>query len=87
MKTVENAGVWIDRLFALSMALMGICSTILSVCGLMKLVLPVWAMRLVGSVNLAALPVLVYSTVRSWQEKLNMRKAVERKRNKKRKKK
>ena len=87
MKTVENANVWIDRLFALSVTLMGITSTILSVSGMLHLALPDWAMRLVGIVNLAALPVMVYSTVKSWQEKLDMRKAAETKKNKKRKKK
>lgn len=68
---------WIDRLFALSLALLGLSALILSVTGLAGITLPDLATRLLGIVSLVALPVTVYSTVRSFQEKLNMRKAAQ----------
>ena len=78
MKTnAENAAKWVDRLFGISVALMGVTSLILSVTGLAGITLPVWAVRLIGIVNLASLPVMVYSMVKSFQEKLNMRKTAE----------
>ena len=77
----ENAAKWVDRLFGVSVALMGLTSLILSVTGLAGITLPVWAVRLIGIVNLASLPVMVYSMVKSFQEKLNMRKAAESKSN------
>ena len=78
MKTnAENAAKWVDMLFGVSVALMGITSLILSVTGLAGIGLPVWAVRLIGIVNLASLPVMAYSMVKSFQEKLNMRKAAE----------
>ncbi len=87
MKTVQEANKWIDRLFAISLALMGLTSAILSVTGLFGLTLPDWALRLTGIVNLASLPVLTYSTVESLREKLSMRKAAEAKKNRKKRKK
>ncbi len=82
MKTnVENASQWIDRLFGVSVALMGVTSLILSVTGLAGIALPMWAVRLIGIINLVSLPVLVYSMVRSFQEKLSMRRAAENKSN------
>ncbi len=81
MSSTKLGSQWIDRLFGVSVALMGVTSLILSVTGLADISLPVWAMRLVGIVNLASLPVLGYSMVKSFQEKLNMRKAAEAKPN------
>lgn len=76
MKTnAENTAKWVDLLFGASVALMGVTSLILSVTGLAGIALPVWAVRLVGILNLASLPVLAYSMVKSFQEKLSMRKA------------
>lgn len=78
MKTnAENGAKWVDRLFAVSLTLMGLTSLILSVTSLAGITLPVWAVRLIGIVNLASLPVMVYSMVKSFQEKLNMRRAAE----------
>ena len=78
MKTnAESAAKWVDMLFGISVALMGVTSLILSVTGLAGVALPVWAVRLIGIVNLASLPVMAYSMVKSFQEKLNMRKAAE----------
>ena len=78
MKTnAENTAKWVDRLFGISVALMGVTSLILSVTGLAGITLPVWAVRLIGIVNLASLPVLGYSMVKSFREKLNMRRAAE----------
>ena len=77
MNTTKLSTQWIDRLFGVSVALMGVTSLILSVTGLAGITLPTWAMRLIGVVNLASLPVLGYSMVKSFQEKLNMRKAAE----------
>ena len=73
----KNASQWIDRLFGVSVALMGVSSLILSVTGLAGIAMPLWAVRLVGIVNLASLPVLAYSMVKSLQEKTKMRKAAE----------
>ena len=78
MKTnAENASKWVDRLFGVSIALMSVTSLILSVTGLSGITLPVWAVRLIGILNLISLPVMIYSMVKSFQEKLNMRKAAE----------
>jgi len=78
MKTsADNAAKWGDMLFGVSVALMGVTSMILSVTGLSGITLPVWAVRLIGIVNLASLPVMAYSMVKSFREKLNMRKAAE----------
>ena len=77
MNTVKNTSKWIDWLFGVSLALMGLTSLILSVTGLAGISLPAWAVRLIGIVNLASLPVMVYSMVRSFREKLSMRKAAE----------
>ncbi len=78
MKTdAENASKWVDRLFAVSIALMSVTSLILSVTGLAGIALPVWAVRLIGILNLVSLPVMICSMVKSFREKLNMRKAAE----------
>lgn len=77
MKNGNTASQWVDRLFGVSVALMGLTSLILSVTGLAGIAMPDWAVRLVGIVNLASLPVMVYSMVQSFREKLNMRKAAE----------
>ena len=66
---------WIDRLFAVSLALLGVSSLILGVTGLAGISLPDWAVRLTGVLTLISLPVLIYSTVKSYQEKAGMRKA------------
>ena len=60
---------WIDRVFAVSLVLMGASSLILSITD--------WAIRTLGVINLIALPVLVYSTVKSVQEKNKMRQSAE----------
>ena len=75
--TVKISELWIDRLFAISLALLGLSSLVLSITGLAGIALPDWATRLLGVVSLVALPVTVYSTVKSFQEKLNMRKAAQ----------
>lgn len=67
----------IDRLFAVSLVLMGISSLILSVTGLTGTALPDWAVRTLGIINLIALPVLIYPTVRNVQEKNRMRQSPE----------
>lgn len=77
MNTTKKSTQWIDRLFGASVALMGMTSLILSVTGLAGIALPLWAMRLIGVINLASLPVLGYSMVKSFQEKRSMRKASE----------
>ena len=78
MKTdAENASKWVDRLFAVSIALMSVTSLILSVTGLAGIALPVWAVRLIGILNLVSLPVMICSMVKSFREKLNTRKAAE----------
>jgi protein-S-isoprenylcysteine O-methyltransferase Ste14 len=68
---------WIDRVFAVSLVLIGLSSVILSVTALSGTALPDWAIRTLGVINLIALPVLVYSTVRSVQEKNRMRQSAE----------
>ena len=68
---------WIDRVFAVSLVLMGASSLILSITGLTGAALPDWAIRTLGVINLIALPVLVYSTVKSVQEKNKMRQSAE----------
>ena len=68
---------WIDRVFAVSLVLMGLSSVILSVTALSGTALPDWAIRTLGVINLIALPVRVYSTVRSVQEKNRMRQSAE----------
>jgi protein-S-isoprenylcysteine O-methyltransferase Ste14 len=68
---------WIDRVFAVSLVLMGASSLILSITGLTGAALPDWAIRTLGIINLIALPVLVYSTVKSVQEKNKMRQSAE----------
>ena len=73
MKTKQ----WIDRLFAASLVLMGTSTLILSITGLTGTALPDWAVRTLGVVNLISLPVLVYSTVKSVQEKNKMRQSAE----------
>ena len=68
---------WIDRVFAVSLAVTGLSSLILSITGLTGNALPDWAIRILGIANLVALPVLVYSTVKSVQEKNSMRRSAE----------
>ena len=62
MKTVE-------RLFGISLAVISVTSLITAVTGLIGLALPLWALRLIGVVNLLSLPMLIYSTVMSMREK------------------
>ena len=68
---------WIDRAFAVSLVLMGLSSLILSITGLTGTAMPDWAVRTLGVISLIALPVLVYSTVKSVQEKNSMRRSAE----------
>lgn len=75
MKTASADKRWIELLFAISVILLGVTSLILSVTGLAGIALPTWAVRLVGLANLASLPVLGYSMVKSFREKLAMRRA------------
>ncbi len=77
MNTGKLSSRWIDRLFGVSLALLGVSSLILSVTALTGTALPDWAVRLLGIVNLVSLPVLICSMVKSFQEKAGMRRAAE----------
>lgn len=62
MKTIE-------KLFGVSLAVISLTSLVTAVTGLIDFSLPVWAMRVIGLVNLVSLPVLIYSTVKSMKGK------------------
>lgn len=64
-----------DKLFALSIALVSLTSLVVTVTGFAAVPLPVWAGRAIACVNLVSLPLLIYSTVKSIQEKLKAPKA------------
>ena len=61
---------WIDRLFGVSLSLISITSLVVTVTGFAGIPLPPLAARIIAIVNLVSLPVLIYSTVKSMQEKL-----------------
>ena len=64
IKQAENLEKILNWLMGVSIALMGISSTIMSIAGLADIPLPPLLIRALGIVNLLALPVLVYSTVK-----------------------
>ena len=64
VKQAEKLEKILNWLMGISIALMGISSTIMSVAGLAGFALPPVLLRVLGVVNLLALPVLVYSTVK-----------------------
>ena len=59
-----------DKLFTVSLSLISITSLITAVSGLIGFPLQPLALRIIGAVSLVSLPVLIYSTVKSMQEKL-----------------
>ena len=64
VKQAEKLEKILNWLMGISIALMGISSTIMSVAGLAGFALPPLLLRVLGIVNLLSLPVLVYSTVK-----------------------
>ncbi len=64
VKQAEKLEKILSWLMGVSIALMGLASTIMSVAGLAGFALPPVLLRVLGIVNLLALPVLVYSTVK-----------------------
>lgn len=64
MKQTEKLEKTLNWLMGISIALLGVSSTVLSISGLAGFALPDWLMRTLGIVNLLSLPVLVYSTVK-----------------------
>lgn len=61
---VKKTEKLLNWLMGIAVAAMGLAATVLSVAGLTGFALPDWLIRTLGIVNLLALPVLVYSTVR-----------------------
>ena len=72
MKQTEKLEKTLNWLMGISIALLGISSTLLSISGLAGFALPDWLMRVLGIVSLLSLPVLVYSAVK---KALNSREA------------
>lgn len=64
VKQAEKLEKTLSWLMGVSIALMGLASTVMSVAGLAGFALPPVLLRVLGVVNLLALPVLVYSTVK-----------------------
>lgn len=62
MKTTE-------LLWACSLICIGICTIILAGANILSLALPELLIRLLGVIDLAALPVLAYTTVKKWMNK------------------
>jgi len=64
VKQAEKFEKTLNWLMGVSIALMGLASTIMSVAGLAGFALPPVLLRALGIVNLLALPVLAYSAVK-----------------------
>ena len=64
VKQAEKLEKILNWMMGVSIALMGLASTIMSVAGLAGFALPPVLLRVLGLVNLLSLPVLVYSTVK-----------------------
>lgn len=64
VKQAEKLEKILNWLMGISIALMGLASTIMSVAGLAGFALPPVLLRVLGIVSLLSLPVLVYSTVK-----------------------
>lgn len=54
----------INLLWSLSLMLIGLCTILLAGANLFSVVLPDWMTRVLGGLDLIALPVLAYSTVK-----------------------
>ncbi len=63
-KQAEKLEKLLNWLMGVSIALLGASSAIMSIAGLAGFALPPVLLRVLGIVNLLALPVLVYSTVK-----------------------
>ena len=63
-KQAQKLEKTLNWLMGVSIALMGISSTIMSIAGLAGFALPPVLLRVLGVVNLLSLPVLVYSTAK-----------------------
>ena len=62
MKTIE-------KLFGASVGVLSLTTLITTIAGFLNYPLPPWARWAIGIVNLIALPLLIYSTVKSLREK------------------
>ena len=64
MREEEKGVRRVNQLWALSLIVIGCASMIHAGAGLLGLELPDWAVRVLGLADLAALPVLAYTSVR-----------------------
>ena len=72
MKTIE-------KLFGASVGVLSLTTLITTIAGFLNYPLPPWARWAIGIVNLIALPLLIYSTVKSLREKAGAAKKAVRK--------
>ncbi len=59
----------IEKLFGASVGILSLTTLITTIAGFLNYPLPPWARWAIGIVNLIALPLLIYSTVKSLREK------------------
>ena len=72
MKTIE-------KLFGASVAVISVTTLITTIAGFIGFSLPRWALWTIGIVNTVSLPLLIYSTVKSLQEKARAAKSASQK--------